>query len=485
MRFYTTRKRRDENRTTAYRRCSKAVSPYTVKRVRTKLLKRSGGRRAKSLRRRKLVDRKCVGGSPLEAAAPFTIQVTGLKGQTTILRDCASSDTIEDIVRKIPKSTITTTLGDVGIDKAIHLQILELKPSVQGAGFTVTVIDGGGQGTSIKGCDPSTTIQEIKKQYESQTGVSQSVQGLWTATSEVELADGSTLANAGITDAKGAELFMIVDDKLPQNCTDRELAEYLYSHPQLDKLDLTNNNMIMFELDSFGRYNPYRNLKSLVLRSCIKVTDNSLVTVVAKFPNLERIDLTDTRVTFDGMADISINCKHLKDLNLSRTHVTDRDLPAVIVPYLSKLTRFDLSHCNNVGNEGANAIAQYCTGLEVINLGFTKVTTEGANIIATRCEHLKELGLTGLTGESDGLTATTKSVIEDELNQQAKQAHGAWPVWRLFTDFGIPEDDAKIYAGEKTRKDLEVPDNRKQILGRISISADVHKTLVENLFKSI
>jgi hypothetical protein len=72
------------------------------------------------------------------------------------------------------------------------------------------VTNAAGKGTNIKGCDPTTTIQEIKKQYEQKEGVSTSAQDLYTGDSEEELNDNSTLTDAGI--APGAQLWVVVDD---------------------------------------------------------------------------------------------------------------------------------------------------------------------------------------------------------------------------------------------------------------------------------
>uniref|UniRef100_A0A2N9J5G7 F-box/LRR-repeat protein 15-like leucin rich repeat domain-containing protein n=1 Tax=Fagus sylvatica TaxID=28930 RepID=A0A2N9J5G7_FAGSY len=134
--------------------------------------------------------------------------------------------------------------------------------------------------------------------------------------------------------------------------------------------------------------NSCRNLLSLKLEACDKVTEKSLDQLGSCCLRLEELDLTDCcGVNDEGLKYLS-RCSELLSLKLGLcSNISDKGL-AYIARNCTKISELDLYRCTGIGDDGLVTLSSGCKKLTKLNLSYCNgVTDRGMQYIG----HLGEL----------------------------------------------------------------------------------------------
>lgn len=166
-----------------------------------------------------------------------------------------------------------------------------------------------------------------------------------------------------------------------------------------------------------------RNLQSLRLQMGEREVDSAVVKQVARLtsvrclrwgnsglsdsdlfklsalPNLERLEIFNTRVT-DAGAESLKNCNGLCHLDLSGTSITDKALS--VIAGLPRLTYLDVSR-TKIGDDGAEKISAM-SSLQVLHANNTEMTDAGSEFLG-RCTGLRTLFLVECAVSDEGIAA--------------------------------------------------------------------------------
>ena len=141
-------------------------------------------------------------------------------------------------------------------------------------------------------------------------------------------------------------------------------------------------------------------LKNLNLSST-NVTTDGLEKILTGCPNLKELNLSGCeKIDF---ADLKIDwskCKNLNKLNLSFTDITTEGLKKILT-CCPNLTEFNLSGCEKIDFTDKAIDWSKCTQLKSLDLSHTAITPESLNKILTGCPSLKKLSLFGCFGCND------------------------------------------------------------------------------------
>ncbi|GBG71551.1 hypothetical protein CBR_g8969 [Chara braunii] len=132
-----------------------------------------------------------------------------------------------------------------------------------------------------------------------------------------------------------------------------------------------------------------RALKSLHISSCTLVGTACLATIGRQCPTLEHIELTSLPGVGDrGIAVIAEGCgKSLKSVVITAcSRVTDGGAQAVLRNCGSRLIRLTLDGCPEVTDRTARMVAEKCCSLKDLDLSRTAITDEGVSAIANALE---------------------------------------------------------------------------------------------------
>ncbi|XP_025076513.1 F-box/LRR-repeat protein 20-like isoform X2 [Pomacea canaliculata] len=196
------------------------------------------------------------------------------------------------------------------------------------------------------------------------------------------------------------------------NITEGTLLQMLLKCPHLESLDLSgcnslfmagtllNNNEKAQQLEK-----AMKNVKELKLASLRYISDNSFHRLMAAFPNLSKLSLASSQITYNGSAYysrtsavydntavftffkleqyISDHVRQLKVLDLSRTSITNEHLGQLVRITDLQLEELFLVGCRDIGNEGVNRLCQHQTSLRVLDL--------------TECVDVRDVGVANIT----------------------------------------------------------------------------------------
>ena len=160
--------------------------------------------------------------------------------------------------------------------------------------------------------------------------------------------------------------------------------------------------------------------------------DDSELANLAHLPNLNRLDLSETRIGDHGLRELR-NAPAISELSLRYAElITDEGISALKT--WKNLKRLDLA-----GTKVTDSGLQHLSALdsiEVLNIGFVSVTDAGLEAI-TRLTHLKELTLGGNKLTDAGLQALRQlpNLTALDLGGTQREDSGIWSV--SFTQPGL------------------------------------------------
>ncbi|XP_066524357.1 protein AMN1 homolog [Hoplias malabaricus] len=162
--------------------------------------------------------------------------------------------------------------------------------------------------------------------------------------------------------------------------TDNNISQVL--HPGICTLDLQNCNIS----DSALRQIHCPRLRTIILRKCVNITSEGLLSLASHCPCLQVVDLTGcSAVTDSGVQALARNCQYLEVLSLMG--------------------------CPRVSDIALTEIGANCRFLYSIYFGGTDVTDKGVTSLATGvcCQSLKELQMVRCHNLTDKAVAAVLS----------------------------------------------------------------------------
>lgn len=191
--------------------------------------------------------------------------------------------------------------------------------------------------------------------------------------------------------------------------------------PHLESLDLSGCNSLFMAGMLFSNNAQFQQLqatmkyvKCLKLSSLRYLSDCSFNRIVSIFPNLGKLSLASTHITYNGHPYypeestayensavftfrnlehyISDNVARIKSLDLSRTAISNQHLGQLACIAGLQLEELVLVCCRDIGNEGISQLCQHQTKLKHLNLnGCQDISDTGLTNIATHLSHLEVL----------------------------------------------------------------------------------------------
>ncbi|XP_027069370.1 F-box protein At3g58530-like isoform X1 [Coffea arabica] len=144
-----------------------------------------------------------------------------------------------------------------------------------------------------------------------------------------------------------------------------------------------------------------KRITDLNLSGCKNITEQSLHLIADNYRDLESLNLTRCiKLTDGGLQQILLNCYSLQSLNLyALSSFTDEAYKKISL--LSHLRFLDLCGAQNLTDDGLRSIAN-CRKLVSLNLTWCiHVTDVGVKAIAESCSSLELLSLFGIVGVTD------------------------------------------------------------------------------------
>eukprot|EP00899_Mesostigma_viride_P000706 jgi/Mesvir1/10636/Mv09274-RA.1 len=158
-------------------------------------------------------------------------------------------------------------------------------------------------------------------------------------------------------------------------------------------------------------------LRRLAVACCKGVTNNTLVVLSQHCPQLEELDVEETRVTGRGIATLARACPRLQRLRVPACATDDiivqvadhcRELEQLSVRHCGRVTdasivsiaaccprlqRLDASGCSRITDAGVTSLARGCPGLGHLDIPSAEVSDEGMRAVAEHCRQLEYLGV--------------------------------------------------------------------------------------------
>lgn len=129
-------------------------------------------------------------------------------------------------------------------------------------------------------------------------------------------------------------------------------------------------------------------LEVLDISWCGKVTDWGILRIAQSMPGLRDVGLSETKVTDNGIADLTRSCVNLHALHLARcVNITDTGVESVITHCRAKITSLNLASCQSVSDECVKRLIELCpilSCLDVSKLPCRKLSDVLEEITATR-----------------------------------------------------------------------------------------------------
>ncbi|KAF4401355.1 hypothetical protein G4B88_001549 [Cannabis sativa] len=196
------------------------------------------------------------------------------------------------------------------------------------------------------------------------------------------------------------ELVVLILDFLNENPFDRKsfslVCKYFYSVEAKHRKTLKPLRSNSKHLGSV--LTRYPNLTRIDLTLCPRVADNSLAEISnACKANLRSIDLSRSRFfSGTGLLNLALSCENLVEIDLSNaTELMDSG--AAAVAQAKNLERLWLARCKMITDLGVGCIAVGCRKLKLISLKWcVGVGDFGVGLMAVKCKEIRSLDLSFL-----------------------------------------------------------------------------------------
>ncbi|OIW21731.1 hypothetical protein TanjilG_09068 [Lupinus angustifolius] len=145
------------------------------------------------------------------------------------------------------------------------------------------------------------------------------------------------------------------------------------------------------------------NLKELVLKDCINLTDSSVKVVAEHCPGLCVLDLTNLcKLTDLSMGYLTNGCRALHTLKLCRNPFSDEAIAAFLETNGESLKELSLNNIKKVGYHSTLSLANHAKILHTLDLSWCRNLTDNAlGLIVDSCLSLRLLKLFGCTQVTD------------------------------------------------------------------------------------
>ncbi|BAT80045.1 hypothetical protein LR48_Vigan04g014000 [Vigna angularis] len=146
-----------------------------------------------------------------------------------------------------------------------------------------------------------------------------------------------------------------------------------------------------------------QNMKELVLKDCINLTDSSIKVIVEHCPGLQVLDLMNlNRLTDLSVGYLTNSCRVLHTLKLCRNPFSDEALAAFVETTGGSLKELSLNNIKKVGYHTTLSLANHAKNLHSLDLSWCRNLTDNAlGLIVDSCLALRLLKLFGLTQVTD------------------------------------------------------------------------------------
>jgi hypothetical protein len=174
-----------------------------------------------------------------------------------------------------------------------------------------------------------------------------------------------------------------------------ELNQALVAFPNVAQIKFTRAPSVE-EIEGIHDSQRIGQIKHLDLSSFNTLTDEALVALVSKFPNVTSVDLSGgARLSDAGLNAISQGWPNLTSLNTSGGNLlTDVSIVA-LAQGCPNLTHLNLLGQNRLSNVGVIALAEGCPRLASLNIDFCeRISDEAVIALARRCPNLTRVCLT-------------------------------------------------------------------------------------------
>jgi len=122
-----------------------------------------------------------------------------------------------------------------------------------------------------------------------------------------------------------------------------------------------------------------KSLKILEVSGCAKITDKSMLTLIAKMGNsISNLKLCETSITDETIKGLGLYCQSLQSLNISfcKSHFTE-DAFEFLATNCKSLSRFEASGCESITNEAIYHILLHCEALQNLSVhGSPQITKD-------------------------------------------------------------------------------------------------------------
>ncbi|KAI9113680.1 hypothetical protein K1719_014931 [Acacia pycnantha] len=145
------------------------------------------------------------------------------------------------------------------------------------------------------------------------------------------------------------------------------------------------------------------NIKELVLKDCVKLTDLSMKVIAEHCPQLCALDLMNlSKLTNSSMVYLTNGCQALHRLKLCCNAFSDEVIAAFLETVGESLKELSLNNVRKVGYHTALSIASHAKKLHTLDLSWCRNLTDNAvGLIVDCCVSLKLLKLFGCTQITD------------------------------------------------------------------------------------
>ncbi|KAJ9586610.1 hypothetical protein L9F63_019803 [Diploptera punctata] len=173
-------------------------------------------------------------------------------------------------------------------------------------------------------------------------------------------------------------------------------------------------------LPKFFLHGSFSKIVELDLSHNFSIQDSDFNIVLKNFPNIKHLNLSSSHMLSDeGLYNIS-HCGYLEHLNISMCNKMTDKSTYYVSKGCAKLKHLNISSCNNMTDEAILHLLM-CKNLQVLKLGFKKLTGIYFNLFSKKLVQLKEIYI-------DFSDSLDKTVI-DHLQQKMPQLNIIYPFY--------------------------------------------------------
>ncbi|XP_061361529.1 uncharacterized protein LOC133305349 [Gastrolobium bilobum] len=145
------------------------------------------------------------------------------------------------------------------------------------------------------------------------------------------------------------------------------------------------------------------NMKELVLKDCIKLTDASMKVIAEHCPGLCVLDLMNlSKLTDSSIRYLTNNCRALHTLKLCRNPFSDEAIAAFLETTGESLKELSLNNIKKVGHHTTLSLASHAKNLHTLDLSWCRnLKDDELGLIVDSCFSLRFLKLFGCTQVTD------------------------------------------------------------------------------------